>query len=357
MKDNVRMLWESVDLISLTVDAWTAENGTGLLGSTIHWVDNKWAYREQVLAIREFVRKHDGENMAAIVIQELDEFGLRSKVYVVTTDNAGGNKRMMALMARKIKIGNPNFTTRRHVPCVAHILNIVIQAAIKNFGVPSAQAVEPNQGNLMRTSEHYDRDQDNDLGDICSPSDDYDRGRWPLCLADVVAGKASEDVPEVEDCNMVILDCPTWWNSTYAMLAAAVKKRDVIDKVSQCFRQKGLASKMSKDEWELVKEFCRILGRFIVSTDHVCKTVMPAICDVVFLNDGLKVHMEEVIQQIEDGQFFAGVRRLWETDCATMAEGCKAMHWKLAEYAEILLVNEAIIIAALMDPFHKGTML
>ncbi|XP_078437642.1 putative transcriptional regulator tpeD [Wolffia australiana] len=341
MKDDVRKLWETVDHVSLTVDAWTAEKGTGLLGITIHWVDDKWAYRKWVLAIREIVRKYDGKNMAAIVIQALDEFGLRSKVYAVTIDNTAANKRMMALMARKIKIGNLNFTARRHVPCVAHILNTVVQAAIKNFGVPSAQAVEPDQGDLTRTAEHYDSDQNNDLGDICSASDDYDGGRRPLCLADAIAKvrtlvhnirsstqrreiyrKACEDDPEVEDCNMIVLDGPTQWNSTYTMLAAAVKKRDVIDKVSQSFRRKGLASKMSKDEWELVKEFCRILGRFAVSTDHVCKTVTPAICDALFLIDSLKAHMEEVIQQIEDGQFFTGIRRLQETDRATMAETC-----------------------------------
>ncbi|XP_078427999.1 putative transcriptional regulator tpeD [Wolffia australiana] len=317
MKDNVRKLWESVDRISLIVDVWTTENDTGLVGIPVHWVDDKWAYGERVLAIREIVRKHDGENMVAIVIQALDEFGVWSKVYSVTTDNTAANKRMMALMARKMKIGNSNFTARKHVPYVEHILNIVVQAAIKNFGVPSAQAVEPDQGDVTRAGEHYDRDQDNDLGDIYSESDDYDGGRWPLRLADAVA-KACEDDPKVEDCNMVVLDCPTRWNSTYAMLAAAVKKWDVIDKVSQSFRQKGLTSKMSKDEWELVKEFYRILGRFAISTNHVRKT---------------------------------------ETDRATMAEAYKAMHQKLVQYAMILRANEAITATALMDPFHKGTML
>ncbi|XP_078438608.1 putative transcriptional regulator tpeD [Wolffia australiana] len=255
MKEDVRKLWESVDRVYLTVDAWTAENDTGLLGITVHWVDDKWVYRERVLAIREIVDMHDGENMAAIVLQVLDEFGLRPKVYAVTTDNAAANKRMLALMVRKIKIANVNFSAKRHVPCVARILNIVIQVAIKNFGIPSAQVVEPEQGDVTRTAEHYANDQDNELGDIFSALNDHNGGRRPLCLGDAVAKreiyrKACEDDPEVEDCNMVILDCPTRWNSTYAMLAAAVKKRDVIDEVSKSFGWKGLATKMSKDEWE-----------------------------------------------------------------------------------------------------------
>ncbi|XP_078436716.1 uncharacterized protein LOC144707471 [Wolffia australiana] len=68
MKLGVRKLWETMARVSLTVDAWTTENGTGLLGITVHWVDETWTYRERVLAIREIVGKHDGENMASIVL-------------------------------------------------------------------------------------------------------------------------------------------------------------------------------------------------------------------------------------------------------------------------------------------------
>ncbi|XP_078428787.1 uncharacterized protein LOC144701012 [Wolffia australiana] len=138
------------------------------------------------------------------------------------------------------------------------------------------------------------------------------------------------------------------------MLAAAVKKRDVIDEVSKAFGQKGMATKMSKEEWELVKEFCRILRRFAVPTDHVFSIATPVICDVQYLIDGLKEQMEEVIQQIEDGDFFIGVRRLHEIDHSNMAQACKVMHWKLAQYAEILWMNEAMLRP---DPFHKGAML
>ncbi|XP_078428675.1 putative transcriptional regulator tpeD [Wolffia australiana] len=345
MKQDVKKLLENVDRVSLTVDVWTAENGTGLLGINAHWVDDKWVYRKRVLAIREIVSKHDEENMAAIVLQALEEFCLRPKVYAGITDNATSNKRMLALMARKIKIVNPNFSARRHVPCVTHIVNIVVQAAIKSFGIPSAQVVEPDEGDVMRTTDHYDNDQDNELGDMFLASDDHDGALRPLSLGDAVAkvrklvhgirspmqqrehyAKACEDDPEVEDSNMVILDCPTRWSSTYALLAVVVKKRDVIDEVSKAFGRKGMATKMLKDEWELVKEFYRILSHFVVSIDHVCKIVMPAICDTLYLIDGLKEHMEEVVQQIKDGKFFTSVRRLHETDRSNMAQACKAMH-------------------------------
>ncbi|XP_078433663.1 putative transcriptional regulator tpeD [Wolffia australiana] len=181
------------------------------------------------------------------------------------------------------------------------------------------------------TADQYDSDQDNELVDVYSVSDEIDGLRKPLCLGDAVAKvrnlvrsirsstqrgelytQACEDDPEVEDTNMVVLDCPTRWNSTYDMLAAAVEKRDVLDEVSMAFSRKATSSKLSKDEWELVRQFCRILGRFAVSTDHVCKSVTLAICDVLHLIEGLRVHMEEVVEQIEDGTFFTSVRPLMD---------------------------------------------
>ncbi|XP_078431609.1 putative transcriptional regulator tpeD [Wolffia australiana] len=280
--------------------------------------------------------------MASIVLQALEEFCLQPKMYAVTTDNASTNKRMLALMARKMKSVNPTFSARRHVPCIAHILNIVVQAAIKSFTIPSAQAVVPEEGSVTRTADQYNSDEENKLGDVFSLSEENDGAHRPLCLGDVVAkvqtlvrsircstqrrehyAKVCEDDPEVKDCNMVVLDCQTRWSSTYSMLAAAVKKRDVIDEVSKAFGRKGKATKMSKDEWELVKEFCRILGWIAVSTDHVCKIVTPAICDVLYLIDGLKEHMEEVVQQIEDGTLFSCVCRLHEGDRSNMAQACK----------------------------------
>ena len=56
----------------------------------------------------------------------------------MTTDNASSNKKMIAMMAKKLKRDNKNFTVKRHIPYFAHILNLVVQSAIKSFDIPSA---------------------------------------------------------------------------------------------------------------------------------------------------------------------------------------------------------------------------
>ncbi|XP_078441492.1 putative transcriptional regulator tpeD [Wolffia australiana] len=88
-------------------------------------VNNRWELRQYVLAIRELVGKHNDENMSAIVIQVLEDFGLKMKVGSITTDNASSNEQMVALLAKKLKPIDNRFTNQ-HVPCAAHMLNIIV---------------------------------------------------------------------------------------------------------------------------------------------------------------------------------------------------------------------------------------
>ena len=46
-------------------------------------------------------------------------------------DNASNNKKMIAMMAKKLKRENKNFTAKMHIPCFAHILNLVVQSALR----------------------------------------------------------------------------------------------------------------------------------------------------------------------------------------------------------------------------------
>ena len=80
MKEEIAKYFHEIRFVSLTADAWTSENGLGLLGVTAHWVDGTWQYRETVLALRELPEKHDGEGMATILYEIIVDFKLMSKV-------------------------------------------------------------------------------------------------------------------------------------------------------------------------------------------------------------------------------------------------------------------------------------
>ena len=89
-------------------------------------------------------------------------------------DNASSNKNMIAMMAKKLKRENKNFTAKRHIPCFAHILNLVVQFAIKNFDIPSATQLmeEEDDEQLMASKYSSDMDvkEDVDVGTLTSTS-------------------------------------------------------------------------------------------------------------------------------------------------------------------------------------------
>ena len=81
MKETIAKGLTSLFHVMLTADAWIVENGCGLLGAIAHWIDATWEYHECVLAIRELAKKHDGESMASILIEIINEFKLQAKVH------------------------------------------------------------------------------------------------------------------------------------------------------------------------------------------------------------------------------------------------------------------------------------
>ena len=82
MKETIANGLTSVHHVMLTADAWTAENGCGLLGVIAPWIDATWEYHECVLAIRELVGKHDSKSMASILLEIINEFKLQAKVSI-----------------------------------------------------------------------------------------------------------------------------------------------------------------------------------------------------------------------------------------------------------------------------------
>ena len=56
----------------------------------------------------------------------------------MTIDNSSSNKKMSAMMTKKLKRENKNVKANRHILSFAQILNLVVQSAIKSFEIPSA---------------------------------------------------------------------------------------------------------------------------------------------------------------------------------------------------------------------------
>ena len=179
-------------------------------------------------------------------------------------------------------------------------MNLVVQSAIKSFDISSAShLIEEGNKQLTAFDDASDMDveEDVDVGRSTSTS----MHRVHVTLGEAVAkvmtlvratrngsqrrlmyAKLCADL-KMSDNNLLELDCPTWWNSTYDMFRAAIEKRAILDEGTSHFKTNGRETKISKDEWELLWIFTDLLELFSFATQHVCQTVTPTITDVLFI--------------------------------------------------------------------------
>jgi hypothetical protein len=105
--------------VSLTCDLWTAKNRQGFLGVTCSYLNNDFQLHEVVLSVQHVRYPHTAEHIGDTLLELLDEWGLRDKVFIVTTDN-GANVRKAI---KELKSVAENITWQ---PCTAHTLQLVV---------------------------------------------------------------------------------------------------------------------------------------------------------------------------------------------------------------------------------------
>ncbi|XP_078440370.1 putative transcriptional regulator tpeD isoform X1 [Wolffia australiana] len=285
VKENLADSFVNVDQVSLTVDAWTVENDCTLMGITVHWVDMSWNLCKRFLAVRELVDKDNAESMADVILHVLKEFELESKVLAVTSDNASTNKKMMTILAEKLKDINMRFTADGHVPCVVHILNLVVQAGFKHLHItqPFLTNNPEEDSREVKVNEDISPQHANttSLGNVVA------RVRRLVTAVHRLSQELEQDVKRIP------LDCPTKWISTFGMLKAATAKREVLSKAAVAFlASTGENFGVADDEWDMLEEFIHVLGPFSVAIPHVCKSKTP-VSEVIALVNGLMKHLED----------------------------------------------------------------
>jgi len=87
-KQNLISEFQNARWLSATADAWSSHK-RAFMGVTAHYVDPvNFEMKSTVLGVRRFKHAHTGEAIAKILLSMLNEFGIRSKVLNIVTDNA-----------------------------------------------------------------------------------------------------------------------------------------------------------------------------------------------------------------------------------------------------------------------------
>ncbi|KAK9669809.1 hypothetical protein RND81_13G155700 [Saponaria officinalis] len=197
-KKELKMLLKGVEKISLTTDLWKSKpQKIEYMVLTGHFVDCEWKLQKRVLNFVHLPPPRKGRDIANCIFKCLKEWDIENKVFTVSVDNATANDTCIQVLkdtfslTKRLICGGKLF----HVRCCAHILNIMVQHGLKQVKTiiinvhDSVDYINQSEQRLQKFSEL------------------------------------------VQQFNLkerrLVLECKTRWNSTYDMLACAIKFKKV----------------------------------------------------------------------------------------------------------------------------------
>ncbi len=118
VKIRVKNQLNSSSHVCLTTDIWTSRTTQGYLTVTCHFINTSWKMQSFVLETFNLCASHTAENIAATLKRVADEWNITEKIVALVTDNAANVVAAARILGWK------------HIPCFAHTLNLIVQAAI-----------------------------------------------------------------------------------------------------------------------------------------------------------------------------------------------------------------------------------
>ncbi|CAJ0839845.1 38_t:CDS:10 [Entrophospora sp. SA101] len=198
-RSNLKELLQNIPgHISFTLDCWTSANTIPFLGITSHWINIDWQLQETLIDFVKLSGPHSGDNLREAFVASCRDLGIFAKLLAVTTDNAMNNNTFVSSLADICYNEGINFDIdNNHVHCLAHVMNIAVQHALKSLKATAAN----NEDEVLNID-------DNDVNGFHTIM--KERFSKACELANL---KYKE----------LILDVVTRWHSTYEMIMCAIE--------------------------------------------------------------------------------------------------------------------------------------
>lgn len=270
-KKKLKALLKNVNKISLTTDCWKSKNQKiEYMVITGHWIDQNWHLQKRILNFVHIPPPRRGLEIANSIWRCLEEWGIDSKVHTISVDNASAND--TAIDNLKVYIRNKKKLLCEgklfHVRCCAHILNLIAQDGLSQI----KEIID-----IIRDSVEYVRRSDARL----------------KVFSEIVK---QLNLPD----RKLIDDCRTRWNSTYEMLAAAIKFKDVFPRFAD--REPHFDICPTDEDWTKVQKVCSVLEVFWVATHIISGSEYPT--SNLFLNEVSRVKVVLDKKALDSDDYF-----------------------------------------------------
>ncbi|KZV58348.1 hypothetical protein F511_32325, partial [Dorcoceras hygrometricum] len=239
--------------VSLCSDIWSDHwQSCSYMGITCHWIDNAWNIKKRLLAYSCVNDPYTAQNISHLMFIILEEYGLTSKIFSISFDNASANTCSINELIRMCQpsIGGKFF----HIRCTCHIFNLCVQDSLRSLET----YIKPIRSAILYLWTHPQVMKQ--WGKFCK-------------LNGMRAKRFARDVP-------------TCWNSTYKLLLSTFDYKDLL---CGFFGEVVQSSNiyLYANQWNICTTICEILKVFNDATDQLsgvyyptCHLVVTHLCNV-----------------------------------------------------------------------------
>ncbi|XP_057734453.1 zinc finger BED domain-containing protein RICESLEEPER 2-like [Arachis stenosperma] len=243
-KKKLKASLKDVSKISLTTNLWKSQNQKiEYMVITGHYVDTNWVLQKRVLSFVHVPPPRRGVDIADAIFKCLIEWGIESKIYSISVDNASYNDSCLRTLKdmisrhRKLLCGGKLF----HVRCCAHILNLLVQDG---------------------------------LGEIAGTIENIRESVKFINQSEARLRTFSDIVQQLQlPGRKLILDCPTRWNSTYQMISTALHFKEVFPRFQD--REPNYRYLPDPEESEKVEKIVEVLQVINCATNIISGSEYP----------------------------------------------------------------------------------
>jgi hypothetical protein len=198
-KEKLRAMFLTSDIrVCLTTDSWTSVQNLNYMCITAHFIDSNWNLHKRILNFC-LLHNHKGETIGQKIESCMLEWGI-SSIFTITVDNASSNDIALEYLRKRTahRTGAILENQFMHVRCCAHILNLIVSDGLKEVdeSIVKVRSIVKYVKSSPQRFENFK----------------YCMEREKIAFKDLLC-----------------LDVPTRWNSTFKMLEGAEKCQSAFD--------------------------------------------------------------------------------------------------------------------------------
>ncbi|KAJ8115409.1 hypothetical protein OPT61_g2929 [Boeremia exigua] len=264
--------------------------------------------------------KHTGVSMAQQVLQVLQATQTTKRLLGITCDNASNNSALSQTLQLQLQQEGVVWRSKENtIPCLAHIINLVVQDIIRHLRLEAS----PETENAERLQRQHIRGIEAQMSVPNSL-----RKLRAICIAIDLSPQRFERFLAIQ-CDLpvnkrlsVIRDVRTRWNSTHDMCERALKLQVYIDKwleqeialkttswgdststgseVAEADYKDLKKLRLAATEWQHLRAITQMLQRFKKATSALSETQKPHIQNIWLMYNTLFDFLDKMLEELGD---------------------------------------------------------